>query len=257
MYSEKIINNHIVFYSEYKYNERQDDVDLFIQSSDFINFIGKLNWSYNIILGWDGTMLQAIKKYHKNWNKFIWINFWNKGFLLQNKSLINNSENINLIDYTYSLFDVCINWEYSTTFTNEINITASAGKIWEYSINIWDKNKIILQWDGLLISTPLWSTAYNSSLGWPILLHNTKTLTLSWKALHSPKWLASIVLNEDEVVTINNIGRFHWFEMYCDSIWWKNQTEITEITIKKSKYPLILSIDQNQLNNWDNKNLEF
>ena len=87
MYLEKKINNHIIFYSEYKYNDKQENIKNFILSHEFNNFIQSLEWNFNIIIGWDGTMLEAIKRYHKNWNKFIPINFWTTWFLLQDKSV--------------------------------------------------------------------------------------------------------------------------------------------------------------------------
>jgi NAD kinase len=255
MYSEKIINNHIIFYSEYKYNNKQYIIEEFSNSLEFKNFIEKLEWKYNIVLGWDGTMLEAIKRYHNNWNKFIPINFWSMWFLLQDKSII--SGNNDFIDYSYSLFDIYINWEYSTTFTNEINITASAWKIWEYSVKIWDKETFYLKWDWLLISTPLGSTAYNKSLWWPILLHNSNSIVLTAKAVHTPSWLTSLVLNENENITIENVWRFHWLEIYCDSIWWKINTENTSIQVKISEHKLIISIWESELKKWENKIFKF
>ncbi len=255
MYLEKKINNHIIFYSEYKYNDKQENIKNFILSHEFNNFIQSLEWNFNIIIGWDGTMLEAIKRYHKNWNKFIPINFWTTWFLLQDKSVI--LEDNKYIEYIYSLFDVYINWEYSTIFTNEINITASAWKIWEYSIKIWEKNTFNIKWDWLLISTPLGSTAYNKSLWWPILWHNTSSIVLTTKAVNIPKWFNSLVLNENEKIIISNIWRFDWLEIYCDSIWWKINTKNTIIEIKKSEHNLIISIEEKQMKEWNNKNFNF
>jgi hypothetical protein len=50
MYAEKIINNQVVFYSEYKYNSKQNNIDEFINSSDFMSFIKNLQETYNIII---------------------------------------------------------------------------------------------------------------------------------------------------------------------------------------------------------------
>ena len=50
MYSEKIINNQIIFYSEYKYNSKQDDIEVFINSRDFLDFLNNLKQTYNIII---------------------------------------------------------------------------------------------------------------------------------------------------------------------------------------------------------------
>lgn len=255
MHSEKIINNQIIFYSEYKYNDKQYNIEMLLDSQEFKIFLWKLIDKYNIIIWWDGTMLQAINKYHTNWRKFIWINFWNKWFLLQNKKIILKENNF--IDKTYSLFNVEINWKKYWTFVNEINITANWGKIWEFSVKIWDKNNFNIKWDGLIIATPLWSTAYNNSLWWPILSHESNSIVITSKALIQPKNLPSIVLNDNKTIIIKSIWRFHWLGIYLDWQWEEIDTENTEIIIKKSEYKLTLSIWESEWENWENKIFEF
>lgn len=48
---------------------------------------------------------------------------------------------------------------------NEVNIDSSGGRVLELDINISQKSSISLAGDGILIATPMGSTAYNRSLG--------------------------------------------------------------------------------------------
>lgn len=255
MYWEKKINNHIVIYSEYKYDNKQYNIDMLLSSDEFQEFISSLQQDYNIVIGWDGTMLYALKKYYKNQKKFLWINFWNKWFLLQDKKII--LEKNNFTEKKYSLFEVEINGKHYGNFVNEVSINASNGKMWSFEVNIWRNETFELHWDGLIVSSVLWSSAYNSSLWWPILSHSSKTIVITPKAAWKPKHFPSIVLSEQENIEIKNIWRFHGLEIYCDGQWEKIEEKEINISIKKSQYDIIFAVSDSQLQNWENKIFQF
>jgi NAD kinase len=255
MYWEKNIKNHTIIYSEYKYDSKQYNIEMLLNSWEFNDFLETLKESYNIVIWWDGTMLYALKNYYKNNKKFIWINFWNKWFLLQDKKIILNKSNF--IDKKYSIFDIFIHGEYFDSFINEISITASNGKMWSFEINFWEKETLRLDWDGFIIASPLWSTAYNSSLWWPILSHHSKSLVFTPKAAWKPKHLPSIVIPETEDIFIKNVWRFHWIELYSDGQWKKIEEKDIQIHIKKSESEIIFAIADNQENTWENKIFNF
>jgi hypothetical protein len=50
MHSEKIINNQIIFYSEYKYNDKQYNIEMLLDSQEFKIFLSNLRNEYNIII---------------------------------------------------------------------------------------------------------------------------------------------------------------------------------------------------------------
>lgn len=252
---EKIIDGHIIVYSEYKYKNKQYNIEMFLKSDDFKIFLTTLDNKYIIVIGWDGTMLSAIRNNYSKNIPFLWINFGNKWFLLQDKSII--LEKNNFIEKKYSLFDVFVNWEKKSTFINEINISALNGKMWEFQLNIGKTEELKIKSDWLVVSSPLGSTAYNSSLWWPLLSHHSKSIVITWKAVWGPKHLPSIVTNENDTITIKNSGRFHWLNIFTDGIEIKNSDDLLEIVIKKSEHNLIFSISENQESNWNNKIFKF
>ena len=66
MHCDKEIQWHTIIYSEYKYNQKQYNIEMFLWSDDFKDFINKLDKKYNIVIWWDGTMLYALNNYYKN-----------------------------------------------------------------------------------------------------------------------------------------------------------------------------------------------
>jgi NAD kinase len=216
-----------------------------------MSFIKNLQETYNIIIWWDGTMLHAINKYYKNWNKFIWINFWNKWCLLQDKNIIHAPTDF--ISKEFNLYDISINGEYHSTLINEISISATWWKMWEFDIDLWKNKSFILKSDGIVIATPLWSSAYNSSLWGPLLDHNSQSIVFTPKAAWIPKNLSSIVLSNSQEINIKNIWRFHWLEIYTDGQWWKIENKNTSIRINKSKYTFDLAINKSILDQWESK----
>lgn len=255
MHTEKKIQNHTIIYNEFKYENKQYNIEMLLNSQEFNNFLSNLDEKYNIVIWWDWTMLYALKNYNKNGKKYIWLNFWNKWFLLQDKKII--LEKNNFVEKKYSIFDIQVNNNYFDSFINEISISAKNGKMWSFEIQLWEKKSFELHWDGFIISTPIWSTAYNSSLWWPILSHDSQTLVLTPKAPWKPRHFPSIVIPENEKIHIKNIWRFHWLEIHCDGQSKNIEEKNNRIKIIKSQIQITIAIAQSQLENWENKIFEF
>lgn len=255
MTGEKIINWHTIIYSDLKYLEKQYNIEMLLNSQEFKEFLDTIKIKSNIVIWWDGTMLFGLKKYFTNKKPFVWINFWNKWFLLQNKKII--LEKNNFTQKKYNIYEVYIDGKLYNNFINEISFQASNGKMWNFHISLCEKKHFELSADGFIISTPLWSTAYNSSLWWPILDHDSQVLWLTAKAPWKPRNMNSIIFKDNTEINIKNIGRFHWVEIYCDWHWEKFNDQNIEIQIKKSKIDIQISIADSQLINWENKILEF
>lgn len=252
---ELIIDGQIIIYSEYKYQNKQYNIEMFLKSEDFKNFLTTLKQKYIIVLWWDGTMLSSIHKYYNKNIPFLWINFWNKWFLLHDKNII-LCEN-NFFIEKYSLFDIFIDGKKQATFINEINVTSLNGKMWEFELKLWDKDNLQFKWDWFIIATPLWSTAYNNSLWWPILSHSSKSIVFTPKAAWQPKHLPSIILDENESIFIKNIWRYHWLEIFSDSIKIDSNCDSVEIRVKKSDYILEIAIAEKYKSTWENKIFQF
>lgn len=67
---------------------------------------------------------------------------------------------------------------YKRTFLNEVVFKPEQSKLYEVGVLI-DGSRINYQGDGLIISTPTGSTAYNLSAGGPILFPNMKSMVLT------------------------------------------------------------------------------
>jgi len=243
----------IISYSSFSYTNSRE-------LRDFIN-----NWKLEkisqsllektiIVMGWDWTILKSVKENHSLWFPFLWINFWNKWFLLNDKLYIKPESKYEKVSYNIMNCEVA-DWKniFKDIFINEVNITSGAGQMLYLDISLNEKQKISIEWDWVLVSTPAGSTWYNASLGWPMLPHNMEALILTFKAPWKPKWQAPIVLNDDEDLLIENSGRFSEMEIYVDSRLLHKTSKKADIKIKKADIKLTLLIDKNYKKIWDNK----
>ena len=247
----------IIHYEDFKYQESKQ-LRNFIENWDAIKLLEKIAKKVVLVLGWDGSMLSAIRKYHTENIPFLWINFWHKGFLLSDDSVMQEND---FVEKHYPLLEARLKvWEEQeqTLFAfNEINIDASRGRVIELDIELKGKNTISISGDGALISTPAGSTAYSRSLGWPVLPHNIPAFLITPKAPWKPQWQSPIIISQDEVIEIQNTGRRNTFNIYGD---WQEilrdcESPIT-LTIKKSKHDVVFLVGKNYEATWDNKVLE-
>ena len=128
-----------------------------------------------IVIGGDGFMLQTLKK-NKSSNKFFYgINSGNYGFLMNkfsSKNVIKNLSKAKMI--TISPLEMTVinknNQTKKYLAINEVSILRQSRQAASLSINYGSKQIIKrLVSDGVLVSTPAGSTAYNLSVHGPIL----------------------------------------------------------------------------------------
>ena len=131
-----------------------------------------------IVIGGDGFMLQTLKK-NKNLNKFFYgVNSGNYGFLMNkfsSKNIIKNLLKAKMI--TISPLEMTVrnnkNQIKKNLAINEVSILRQSRQAASLSITYGSKNLIKqLVSDGVLVSTPAGSTAYNLSVHGPILSLN-------------------------------------------------------------------------------------
>ena len=128
-----------------------------------------------IVIGGDGFMLQTLKK-NKNINKlFYGINSGNYGFLMNkfsNKNILKNINQSKLIKISPLEMKVknIKNKVKKSLAINEVSILRQTRQATSISLKIGNKFLIKnLVSDGVLVSTPAGSTAYNLSVHGPIL----------------------------------------------------------------------------------------
>ena len=165
-----------------------------------------------IVVGGDGFMLQTLKKNYRFKKPFYGINSGNYGFLMnkfnKNKThkKIFQAKKIKISPLTMSVKTNNGNNKEGIAI-NEVSILRQSRQAATLQIN-QGKKKIIkeLVSDGVLISTPAGSTAYNLSVYGPILSLNSKHLSIAPISAFRPRrWKARIV-NDNTQITIKNLN---------------------------------------------------
>jgi len=240
-------------------NEFNSSINDFLKSGIIKYVFSQLDEKIVLVLGWDGTMLRAVKKHYEKKLPFLWINFWDKWFLLNSKEILKKKQKF--IKRAYPLLEVEVQiWEIikkSIAF-NEIDIRAWNGQMISLDIMLSKKQILNITWDGIIVSTQAWSTWYNSSLSWPIIPHTLPVFVITPKASWKPKWQTPILINDNEIIEVSNVWRRYLIEIYSDGkevLKSKNEEKIT-IKIKKSSDFVTLLIWENYINTWDNKVLQ-
>ena len=165
-----------------------------------------------IVIGGDGFMLQTLKK-NKNSNKhFYGINSGNYGFLMNkfsSKDIIKNLLKTNLV--SISPLEMIVknknNQIKKTIAINEVSVLRQSRQAAFLSIKQGSKQIIKkLVSDGVLVSTPAGSTAYNLSVHGPILSLHSKKLSISPISPFRPRRWRGKIVNDKIKIIINNLN---------------------------------------------------
>jgi len=163
-----------------------------------------------IVIGGDGFMLQTLKK-NKNSNKYFYgINSGNYGFLMNkfsSKDIIKNLSKANLV--SISPLEMIVknknNQTKKSIAINEVSVLRQSRQAASLSIKQGSRQIIKkLVSDGVLVSTPAGSTAYNLSVHGPILSLNSKKLSIAPISPFRPRrWKGKIVNDKIKIVITN------------------------------------------------------
>ena len=163
-----------------------------------------------IVLGGDGFMLQTLKKLYKYKKPFYGINCGNYGFLMNkfsNKNFLRNLKNSSSIKISpLQMTVVNDNYSKKSIAINEVSILRQSKQASSVSITI-NKKKIIkrLISDGVLVSTPAGSTAYNLSVHGPILNLDSKKLAVTPISPFRPRRWKGIMVSDKSKIVIKNL----------------------------------------------------
>ena len=163
-----------------------------------------------IVLGGDGFMLQTLKKLYKFKKPFYGINSGNYGFLMNKFSNANIIKNLNIansikIHPLQMTVTTKNNLIKKSIAINEVSILRQSKQASSISITANKKNIIKnLISDGVLISTPAGSTAYNLSTHGPILNLDSKKLAVTPISPFRPRrWKGTIVSDKSKILIKN------------------------------------------------------
>ena len=165
-----------------------------------------------IVLGGDGFMLQTLKKLYKYKKPFYGINSGNYGFLMNKFSLKNTIKNLTKAKMiTISPLEMKVKNKNGlikkSIAINEVSILRQSKQA--ASLSIKSGSKLIMKElisDGVLVSTPAGSTAYNLSVHGPILSLNSKKLSISPISPFRPRRWKGKVVNEKSNIIIKNLN---------------------------------------------------
>ena len=199
-----------------------------------------------IVIGGDGFMLSTLKN-NKNSNKnFYGINSGNYGFLMNkfsSKNIIKNLSKANII--SISPLEMTVknknNQIKKSIAINEVSILRQSRQAASLSIKYGSKQLIKhLVADGVLVSTPAGSTAYNLSVHGPILNLNSNKLSIAPISPFRPRrWRGKIISDKSKII-INNLNTLKRpISAVADNIEFRNAKTITIKTNKKIKFNLL------------------
>ena len=204
-----------------------------------------------IVIGGDGFMLQTLKRNKKSKKLFYGINSGNYGFLMNkfsSKNFIKNFFKSKIV--TISPLEMTVKNNKNITnkhiAINEVSILRQSRQAASLSINYGSKQIIKeLVSDGVLVSTPAGSTAYNLSVHGPILSLNSKKLSISPISPFRPRrWKGKIVSDRSKIVIKNLNPKKRPISAVADNIEVRNAKNIIIKTDQKIKFNLLY--DQNR-----------
>lgn len=251
-------NKSIICYNKSKYND-SEEIENYLNSEKFKNLREKVEQNYSdqiiFVLGWDWTMLKAIRENFKEKKIFLWINFWNKWFLLNKREEVEESKFFEEIIYPLIKCKVkCENEVFKTVAFNEVDFRADTWKIIDLDLEIDETYKTNLKWDWFLYCTPFGSTWYNFSLNWPIIPHSLESFVLTPKAPWLPRCFKSVIINDKKTLKIKNTWRLSDIKIICD---WTDFFEVKnkniEVELKKSKNYVSFLIPKWSKQKWTDK----
>jgi len=165
-----------------------------------------------LVFGGDGFMLKTLKKLRKYNKPFYGINMGSYGFLMNKLKSYNIEQLVSkaqLVSISPLQMDVMSKngKTYSNIAINEVSLLRQTRQASSLQVTIGKRiliKKLIC--DGVLVSTPAGSTAYNLSVSGPILSLNSKKIVVTPISPFRPRRLKGKVLPSTSVIFIKNIN---------------------------------------------------
>ena len=191
-----------------------------------------------VVAGGDGYMLNSLKKYVKFKKPFYGINCGTFGFLMNRYALSNLEKKINKAKKTVinplQIISSDKKHKRNLIAVNEVSLFRQSRQTAVLRLKV--ENKTIIKkliGDGVLISTPAGSTAYNLSVHGPILSLNSGKLAITPISPFRPRrWKGKIISNNLKIKLTNLDPKKRPVAAVADNIEIRN---IKSLTIKTKK----------------------
>ena len=199
-----------------------------------------------IVVGGDGFMLQTLKKLYKFKKPFYGINSGNYGFLMNKFSNENILKNLNILNsvkiYPLQMTVITKNNKIKKSIAiNEVSILRQSKQASSISITTNNKNLIKnLISDGVLVSTPAGSTAYNLSAHGPILNLDSRKLAVTPISPFRPRrWKGTIISDKSKILIKNLDEKKRPISAVADNFEVRNAKTIRIQANKKISFELL------------------
>ena len=202
-----------------------------------------------IVIGGDGFMLQTLKKKKYSKKSFYGVNSGNYGFLMNKfseKLILSNLAKARTVNI--SPLEMSVKTKKKTKMNiaiNEVSILRQSRQA--ANLSITNNSKYIIKKlvsDGVLVSTPAGSTAYNLSVYGPILSLNSKKISIAPISAFRPRrWAGKIVSDKSKVVITNLNPRKRPISAVADNVEVRNAIKIIIKVQTKIKFNLLYDVN--------------
>jgi len=238
------------FHFIYDHNQKARRLKKII-SKKFKNYSPK-NCSHIIILGGDGFMLRNLKRYYHYKKPFYGINCGTYGFLMNNPNIQNLEKKIikskkNIINTLQVKCNYNGGLKKNLIAINEISVYRQSKQTASLTISVGKKQIIKkLIGDGILVSTPAGSTAYNLSVHGPILPLNSGKLAITPISPFRPRrWKGKVVSNNSKIQIKNLNSKKRPIAAVADNVELRNVETLNILNNKKIKITLLFDTNSN------------
>jgi NAD+ kinase len=208
-----------------------------------------------IVLGGDGTLISAVRILGEKETPVLGVNLGRLGFLTETRveEAIDTLDSVLRGDYKLEKrMKLHCHIEEEGVKTLEIEVLndvvinkSDLARIIEMEVFINDHFVNRYRADGLIISTPTGSTAYNLAAGGPIVHPETETIIISPICPHALT-NRPIVVNDDSHIQIRLRSKDESVSITYDGQIWRSIDPEKLITVKKSKTSTMLVVPKNK-----------
>ena len=198
-----------------------------------------------VVIGGDGTILRVARSAAIFDTPILGINFGTLGYLadVEKINAIDAIEKVLNGDFTIEnrmmlepyVERGCVSHEINLAL-NEVCITNSVcSRMIKLSVEVNGEYFDTFRADGIIVSTPTGSTAYNLSAGGPILSPHTELMTITHICPHT-LYARPFVIDGNDVVSIRVQSNYNNVQMSCDGQSTVQMKNDDVIIVKKSRY---------------------